>query len=422
MERSRNLEGLLIILALIALGGLYLWQNSQPAIILSVPAATATLPDAPPPEWQAALEQQLAQASTPLPTPDMNVTAFVPPTLPPSTVDVIIEPNEVQTTPWPTPTFPPTAVQPTVVGPTPFPSPTGIFVAASSEDIGFAPPPEQAPLRLHVNDHFVFRRPVDSSANSASLFYYAFGSNGAQDDMRVHHGVDMPNPVGEPIRAGGPGIVVYADDATQLVGVSDIDIYPSYGNVVVIEHDFSFRGQKIWTLYAHMSALIAEEGQHVEAGDIIGLIGATGDVSGSHVHMEVRIGTNDYFYVYNPLLWIVPYIGRGVVAGRVTYPDGKYVEDVVVTLTQNGRVVETTTTYVKPYYPDQERGQWYVMPDPAWQENFVLGDIPEGTYTVSVSVGGQHIKKDITVKAQTTNFVTLGVEPAATPRPPDDEP
>ncbi|NLF77699.1 MAG: hypothetical protein GX573_18560, partial [Chloroflexi bacterium] len=84
MERSHHLQGLLILIAVLAIGGVYLWQNNQPSITVSVPAATPTAPDAPPAEWQAALESQLAVASTPLPTPDLDMPAFVPPTLPPS--------------------------------------------------------------------------------------------------------------------------------------------------------------------------------------------------------------------------------------------------------------------------------------------------------------------------------------------------
>ena len=115
-------------------------------------------------------------------------------------------------------------------------------------------------------------RPVDASANSESLFYYPFGSDGPGNDYRVHHGVDMPNPIGERIRAGGSGKVVWANNGATLVDRDDLDIYPSYGNVVIIEHDFGYRGQKIFTLYAHMSAILVEEGQRV-AANVIGLIG-----------------------------------------------------------------------------------------------------------------------------------------------------
>lgn len=412
MERSRHFEGLLIIGALIAIGAYYLWQNSQPAIVVSIPAATVTPLDVPPPEWQAAIEAELALASTLQPTPDLQVTAYTPPTLPSPEVTIeIVQPLAVPQTPWPTPTLAPTEEpRPTVPGPTSFPSPTGIYVAQSNEELGFAPPPEQVPLSPHVNDHFWMLRPVDVRANSESLYHYPFGSSG----IRIHHGVDIANPVGKPIQAAGAGTVIWAEDATGGAGM-DQDIYSSYGNVVVIEHDFGFRGQRIWTLYAHMSAIIVEEGQHVEAGEVLGLVGATGDVSGPHVHMEVRIGQNSYFTVHNPLLWIAPYIGSGVVAGRVSYADGSLAEDAVVTLTRNGRIIERTTTYVAAWVPGLRT--WHVVPDPAWQENFVIGDVTEGDYLISVTIFGRRVEREISVRAGTTNFVTLGFEPAATPQP-----
>ncbi len=191
---------------------------------------------------------------------------------------------------------------------------------------------------------------------------------------------------------------------------------PSYGNVVVIEHDFGFRGQKIFTLYAHMASILVSQGQRVTAGDIIGLIGGTGDVSGPHVHLEVRLGENRYFSAYNPLLWVAPYLGYGVVAGRITGADGRFVDDITVTLSQRGRVVETTTTYVQPRLPGQRR-DWQTVPDPGWQENFVLGDVPEGDYEISVTLGGRRIAQPISVIAGTTNFAELGPGLAATPQP-----
>jgi murein DD-endopeptidase MepM/ murein hydrolase activator NlpD len=416
MEHSRHLEGLLIVVVLVAIGGLYLWQNHQPAVTVLVPVTTPTPGDATQAEWEAALEAQIAVAGTPLPTPDLGASPFVPPTLPPVQAnDVIIQPVEIQVTSWATPT-PAPPQPPASNGPTPFPSPTGVLVPEEGMEIGFQPPPEQVPLSAHASDHFWLVRPVDASGNSASLFYYPFGSNGPTNDLRIHHGIDMPNPAGQPIHAAGPGTVVFAGNGGSLIDTQNMDLYPSYGNVVVIQHDFGFRGQKIFTLYAHMAAILAQQGQYVEAGDIIGLIGGTGDVSGTHVHMEVRIGENKYFSVYNPLLWIAPYVGHGVVAGRVTGSDGSLLEDYTVTLSRRGRVVQTTTTYLKAKRPGQT-SDWAVDPDPAWQENFVMGDVPEGDYDISVTIGGKNILKAINVTAGTTNFVTLGLDVAATPQP-----
>ncbi len=416
MERTSHLTGLVIVLILIGLGGLYLWQNHQPSVIVKIPEPSATAGAAPRTEWELALEQQLAGAGTPLATPDIGVTAYVPPTLPPAQGSTVVAPEQIAFTPWPTATFPPTNLPPTQSGPTLVPSPTGVFLAPTA-DLGYQPPPEEVPLSAHANDHFWFVRPVDSSANSQDLFYYTFGSNGPADEWRVHHGVDMPNPIGEPIRAGGDGRVVFADNGGVLIETNDIDIYPSYGLVVVIEHDFSYRGQKLYTLYAHMTSILVEDGQYVDSGQIIGLSGGTGDVSGPHVHMEVRLGENKYFHTVNPLLWIAPYQAHGVVAGRVLNQNGVFVDDAVVTLTQHGRAIETTTTYIDPKRsPDQLR-DWHVVPDPAWYENFVLGDIPAGEYEITVMIYGQRYTESISVAPGTVNFVTLGPDIAATPQP-----
>lgn len=428
MERSRNLQGILILLALIALGGLYLWQNMRPEVKVSVPQPTATPEDAPPPEWEVALREQLASAATLLPTVDPNAPTLTAPELPPTNPaentaeDTIVGAVAVDFTPGPTSTPAPTSdLPPTAAGPTAMPSPTGLPIGSNATPIGYQPPPEEAPLRLHFNDHYWMRRPVDASANSESLFYYPFGSDGPGNEWRVHHGVDMPNPVGEQVHAVASGTIIWAENGAQAsVAGAQQGVYPAYGNVVIIEHNTGYRGQKLWTLYAHLSAILAEEGQHVEQGDTIGLIGGTGDVSGPHVHLEVRLGENNYYSVLNPLLWIVPYVGHGVVAGRVTFSDGSLAEDVTVTLAQRGRVVQTTSTYLAPKRSPTQRSGWEVNPDPIWQENFAFGDVPAGDYTISVTLNGRRYAQDINIRAGTTNFVELGGRLAATPQSASD--
>ena len=57
------------------------------------------------------------------------------------------------------------------------------------------------------------------------------------------------------------------------------------GNTVVIEH-----GAGLKTIYMHLSEIDCAEGDIVEQGDIIGLVGSTGYSTGPHLHFEVRIG------------------------------------------------------------------------------------------------------------------------------------
>ena len=69
-----------------------------------------------------------------------------------------------------------------------------------------------------------------------------------------------------------------------------------YGNYVIIDH-----GGNLATLYAHAGDLYVYEGQHVEIGDVIGIVGSTGWSTGAHLHFEVRVdGTyvNPFNYDY----------------------------------------------------------------------------------------------------------------------------
>jgi murein DD-endopeptidase MepM/ murein hydrolase activator NlpD len=72
-----------------------------------------------------------------------------------------------------------------------------------------------------------------------------------------------------------------------------------YGNKVVINHGYGFQ-----TLYAHMVRVIANVGQSVKRGEVIGYVGSTGKSTGSHLHYEViKRGTkvDPVYYFYNDL-------------------------------------------------------------------------------------------------------------------------
>jgi murein DD-endopeptidase MepM/ murein hydrolase activator NlpD len=59
----------------------------------------------------------------------------------------------------------------------------------------------------------------------------------------------------------------------------------SYGNTIVIDH-----GQNVFTMYLHMSSLVANEGDRVKKGHLIGHMGSTGIATGSHLHFNHFIG------------------------------------------------------------------------------------------------------------------------------------
>jgi murein DD-endopeptidase MepM/ murein hydrolase activator NlpD len=92
---------------------------------------------------------------------------------------------------------------------------------------------------------------------------------------RLHAGIDMPLPVGTPLRAADSGRVAIAG----FVG--------GYGNYTCIQHTATLS-----TCYGHQSRLGVSEGQSVSQGQVIGASGNTGNSTGPHLHFEVRISGN----------------------------------------------------------------------------------------------------------------------------------
>ena len=121
-----------------------------------------------------------------------------------------------------------------------------------------------APERLWT-DSFV--RPVPQPANSR------FGSRSVLNGQArsPHGGADFASPTGTPIKAPNAGKVVLAEDLYYT------------GGTVVIDH-----GLGLVSLFAHMSQVDVREGQMVERGAVVGLVGATGRVTGAHLHWTLR--------------------------------------------------------------------------------------------------------------------------------------
>jgi hypothetical protein len=87
----------------------------------------------------------------------------------------------------------------------------------------------------------------------------------------IHRGADFRAAAGTPVRAGNSGVVVLARH-----------LYFE-GNCVIVDH-----GLGLFTESLHFSRIDVKEGQHVNTGDLLGLSGATGRVTGPHLHWAVR--------------------------------------------------------------------------------------------------------------------------------------
>ena len=98
-------------------------------------------------------------------------------------------------------------------------------------------------------------------------------------EISSHTGTDIACAEGTPILAAADGTVTVANGLDSWGG--------SYGYYIQIDH-----GGGLETLYAHCSSICVTTGQQVQAGQVIGYVGHTGRVTGSHLHLEVRIEGN----------------------------------------------------------------------------------------------------------------------------------
>ncbi len=411
----RAFQGLMVLGLIAGALGALLVYNAQPVQSFEPPIAriaSATPTEA---NWQALIATQFLLNATPIPTADAAIGTYAPPTpwwASNATPQVIAPVQIANAQPAPTTPAPQNEPGESFGGPSPTPTVTPLVPAATATPRNdWNPPPMLGPLSLDPRDHFWLLRPINSDRINYGLEWYHYGSDGVDDNMRVHRGEDLSNPRGVPAIAAGDGVVVWADNgitSTRRDGTTEY--ITSYGNVMVIEHDFSYRGQKLYTLYAHMSAFAKQAGDRVRAGEVIGLVGATGLVGGPHLHFEVRIGWNSYRETRNPTLWMMPYVGTGVVAGRVTDASGAMVGNTRVELVdlRTGKVVRRHETYGPGAVPDDE-----------WNENFAFPDVEAGEYQVVTWVGEERISERVTVIPGTTSFVELwgtGQVPPATPQ------
>jgi murein DD-endopeptidase MepM/ murein hydrolase activator NlpD len=234
------------------------------------------------------------------------------------------------------------------------------------------PPQYPVPLAIGEFDHFYFARPIAADVINWPLADYRYGGTLLNPDI-THTGVDIPAEAGTPILAAGPGIVIWA--GWGLFTSTPENIRDPYGMAVAIRHDFGYHGQPLFTIYAHMRAVDVAVGQRVKTGEPLGEVGDTGYTTGPHLHFELRIGQNSYFFTRNPELWLAPPQGWGVLAGRVLESNREPAHSLPVlvrSLTSNREW--TVNTY----------GPEAVNPDDYFQENMVISDLPAGKYEVMV--------------------------------------
>lgn len=114
-----------------------------------------------------------------------------------------------------------------------------------------------------------FHWPVYGTVTS----HYGYRTNPITGVYSMHNGLDIASDTGTQIAAAYDGTVISASYSS------------SYGYYVIVAHS-----RNVQTLYAHCSELTVSEGDTVQKGDTVALVGSTGRSTGPHVHFEIRVG------------------------------------------------------------------------------------------------------------------------------------
>ncbi|MDI6757636.1 MAG: M23 family metallopeptidase [Endomicrobiia bacterium] len=110
-------------------------------------------------------------------------------------------------------------------------------------------------------------RPVEGRITSG----YGFRVHPVYGSYELHSGIDISAARDTPVSATAAGRAIYTGWAE------------GYGNLVIIEHGFNYR-----TFYAHLNKILCKNGDDVERGSVVGLVGDSGTSTGYHLHYEVR--------------------------------------------------------------------------------------------------------------------------------------
>jgi murein DD-endopeptidase MepM/ murein hydrolase activator NlpD len=307
----------------------------------------------------------------------------------------------------PTPTFTPTPTPTPTWTPTPTPTPT--MTPTPTQTPTPSPTPTLAtPTPAPASEHLWLEMPIgpDGEGDRYPGTYFPYGATHGGRYYR-HHGVDYMNPAGTPVRAAGGGTVIVAGNDLDTVYGAKPDFY---GNLVILEMDQRFQGQPVYTLYGHLSQATVEAGQHVDAGDVVGLVGMTGVAIGNHLHMEVRLGANEYESTRNPVLWLRPEPGQGIIAGSVVDALGQPFPEIPVTFfraTEPDKWWRQTQTYSDR---DDKAPGTSLGIDEQLGENFAVGYVPAGEYLVKVKIGEKSYVQPVTVEPGDITFVSLAAQ------------
>ena len=282
-------------------------------------------------------------------------------------------------------------------------SPTEAATPSLTPEIS-ASPSAQCEGEVCIQDYpNLLLRPIGGEGRVTVDPSYRFGEF-RKNSHYPNLGVEFLNSTGTPVIAAADGKVIVAGTDSQTAYARNLN---EYGNLIILEHHLTGMEEPIYTLYAHLSEILVQVEDTVSAGQEIGKVGATGNIRGSVLHFEVRVGENAYSAVRNPELWLASGQDEngqalGALAGQVSDKQGNILDIrnfVLERLDSSGQAV-VGRTYLRTYGGES---LWGKSP---WRESFGISDLTPGAYKLSFLLNGYQ-QRLINVEAGRITLISI---------------
>jgi murein DD-endopeptidase MepM/ murein hydrolase activator NlpD len=237
--------------------------------------------------------------------------------------------------------------------------------------------------------HQTFIRPVSPEEQNGKDQTYLYGST-MGGNFRQHQGNEYNNPEGVPTLAVDDGVIVFTDTS---IGHAVLKCVTPYLDKPLYAH------------YHHQHEIIRKVGDKVKRGEQIGTIGKKGNVTNEHLHFEVATSEtgsqiDSVSTTRNSELWVAPLPGCGTIVGMVVDSDGKPIGGARIYGVTKPGPTETPFSFAETYRDK-------VHPDSLYGENFALGDVPAGVYTLYTKVDGAQSRIKVKVEAAKVTRVSM---------------
>lgn len=231
-------------------------------------------------------------------------------------------------------------------------------------------------LSYLYSQNFRLSRPVKDNIQANGSYLY--GEPNISNPNYAHLGIDYAIRY-DTVYSASDGVVYF-------VGYNPNDTINGYepggaGNYIIVQSIWN--NKNLFLLYMHLQKPLVSQSQNVLRGQPLAISGNTGNSTGPHLHFELRLGSVSYSTPRsrrNPELWCA-INGMGAIYGKV--PNASNSTRVDIYPDPKPRPPYTTFSYALTYNFNDP----YIGSDDLYQENYAIGDVKPGIYTITALNG-----------------------------------